>query len=154
MRVEDIMTKRIVTVGFEDTLSTVKEIFDTVKFHHLLVVEDGELQGIVSDRDLLQGQSDLYFFGDGLHTLDSASSFFGRLFLRIVFDVTVQGHDARVCCDADMPSVHTRLPFQFGEHGLLKLTILRHDFLRDLGEKRARAAFAGHFDAHRSPSPF
>jgi len=60
LRVEDIMTKRIVTVGFEDTLSTVKEIFDTVKFHHLLVVEDGELQGIVSDRDLLQGQSDLY----------------------------------------------------------------------------------------------
>ena len=53
------MTKRIVTVGFEDTLSTVKEIFDTVKFHHLLVVEDGELQGIVSDRDLLQGHAQI-----------------------------------------------------------------------------------------------
>jgi predicted transcriptional regulator len=50
MRVEEIMTSPVVTVGFDDTLATVKEIFDAVKFHHLLVVEDGERQGVVSDR--------------------------------------------------------------------------------------------------------
>jgi acetoin utilization protein AcuB len=57
MLVEDIMTSRVVTVGFDDTLATVKEIFDVLKFHHLLVVEDGELQGVVSDRDLLRAMS-------------------------------------------------------------------------------------------------
>lgn len=57
MRIEEIMTPRVVTVGFDDTLASVKEIFDAVKFHHLLVVEDGELQGVVSDRDLLRAMS-------------------------------------------------------------------------------------------------
>jgi len=38
-------------------LATVKEIFDAVKFHHLLVVEEGELQGVVSDRDWLRAMS-------------------------------------------------------------------------------------------------
>lgn len=57
MRIEKIMTSRVVTVGFDDTLATVKEIFDAVKFHHLLVVEEGELQGVVSDRDLLRAMS-------------------------------------------------------------------------------------------------
>jgi acetoin utilization protein AcuB len=57
MKVENIMTRRLVTVGFDDTLATIKEIFDSAKFHHLLVVEDGELQGVVSDRDLLRALS-------------------------------------------------------------------------------------------------
>ncbi|MGF6571964.1 acetoin utilization protein AcuB [Paraburkholderia sp. GAS333] len=57
MRIEEIMTPRVVTVGFDDTLASVKGIFDAVKFHHLLVVEDGELQGVVSDRDLLRAMS-------------------------------------------------------------------------------------------------
>jgi acetoin utilization protein AcuB len=57
MKVEDLMTKRVVTVGFDDTLETVREIFKETGFHHLLVVEGGELQGVVSDRDLLRALS-------------------------------------------------------------------------------------------------
>jgi acetoin utilization protein AcuB len=57
MKIAEIMTRRVVTVGFDDTLATVKEIFDSVAFHHLLVVEDGHLQGVVSDRDLLRAMS-------------------------------------------------------------------------------------------------
>jgi len=57
MKVEDFMTKRIVTVGFDDTLATVREIFAESGFHHLLVVEGRELQGVVSDRDLLRSVS-------------------------------------------------------------------------------------------------
>lgn len=57
MKVADIMTKRVVTVGFDDTLETVREIFQQAGFHHLLVVEDGQLQGVVSDRDLLRALS-------------------------------------------------------------------------------------------------
>lgn len=51
------MTSRVVTVGFDDTLATVREIFAQASFHHLLVVEEGKLEGVVSDRDLLRAIS-------------------------------------------------------------------------------------------------
>jgi acetoin utilization protein AcuB len=57
MKVQDIMSTRVVTVEMDDKLKVVKEIFDTVKFHHLLVVEEGKLFGVVSDRDLLRALS-------------------------------------------------------------------------------------------------
>ncbi|MCP3722536.1 CBS domain-containing protein [Paraburkholderia sp. CNPSo 3272] len=57
MQVEKFMTSRVVTVGFDDTLATVREIFAQASFHHLLVVEEGKLQGVVSDRDLLRAIS-------------------------------------------------------------------------------------------------
>src|SRR5271169_2901833 len=53
-----IMTTRVVTVEMDDRLEVVKEIFDTMKFHHLLVVDEHKkLSGIVSDRDLLKALS-------------------------------------------------------------------------------------------------
>ena len=54
MNVDKIMTKKIVTVEMDDSLSLLKEIFDNVHFHHLLVVEAGKLHGVISDRDLLK----------------------------------------------------------------------------------------------------
>ena len=41
----------------DDSLMIVKEIFDNVSFHHLLVVESGKLFGVISDRDLLKALS-------------------------------------------------------------------------------------------------
>lgn len=57
MSVKEIMTTRIVTVEMDDTLAKVKEIFDNVKFHHLLVIESHKLFGVISDRDLLKSIS-------------------------------------------------------------------------------------------------
>jgi acetoin utilization protein AcuB len=57
MSVQDIMTKSVISVGVEDSLATVKEIFTNGGFHHLLVVEGDELIGVVSDRDLLKAMS-------------------------------------------------------------------------------------------------
>lgn len=51
------MSANIVTVEMDDPLSTVKEIFDNTKFHHLLVVEESKLFGVISDRDLLKSLS-------------------------------------------------------------------------------------------------
>jgi len=51
------MTTQVVTVEFDDRLRVVKEIFDAVRFHHLLVLEDGKLFGVISDRDLLRSLS-------------------------------------------------------------------------------------------------
>ena len=52
-----LMSPSPVTVEPDDTLATVKEIFDRLKFHHLPVVEDYKLVGLISDRDLLKALS-------------------------------------------------------------------------------------------------
>jgi acetoin utilization protein AcuB len=57
MMVNEIMTTNPVTVSLDDRLSVVKRIFEEKKFHHLLVVDDGELIGVVSDRDMLRAVS-------------------------------------------------------------------------------------------------
>jgi acetoin utilization protein AcuB len=58
MKLGEIMTARVVTVEFDDSLATVKEIFDSLRFHHLLVIgSDKRLCGVISDRDLLRALS-------------------------------------------------------------------------------------------------
>ena len=57
MKISDIMTKSVVTVEMDDKLSLVKEIFDNSKFRHLLVIDEGKLFGVISDRDLLKAIS-------------------------------------------------------------------------------------------------
>ena len=54
MKVSEVMTTRVVSVEMDDRLTVVKEILDCVSFHHLLVVEGEQLQGIISERDLLR----------------------------------------------------------------------------------------------------
>ena len=54
MRIDLVMTADIVSVKPDDTLGEVREIFDTHRFHHLLVVEHQRVIGIISDRDLLK----------------------------------------------------------------------------------------------------
>ena len=57
MKLSSIMTKEVVTVDMDTSLETVYGIFDDKRFHHLLVVEDDELCGVISDRDLLKALS-------------------------------------------------------------------------------------------------
>jgi acetoin utilization protein AcuB len=54
MLAKEYMTTKLVTVEMDDTLATVREIFGNTGFHHLLVVEKGEVLGVLSDRDLLR----------------------------------------------------------------------------------------------------
>jgi len=57
MSVAKIMTREVLMIGMDDTLETMFEVFQKHKFHHLLVVEDDELVGVISDRDLLKEMS-------------------------------------------------------------------------------------------------
>lgn len=58
MSLASVMTARLVTVEIDDPLDVVKQIFDSVKFHHLLVVDSAtKLCGVISDRDLLRALS-------------------------------------------------------------------------------------------------
>ncbi len=54
LRIDTVMTTELVTVGPDDTLGEVREVFDTHRFHHLLVVEHFKVVGVISDRDLLK----------------------------------------------------------------------------------------------------
>jgi acetoin utilization protein AcuB len=57
IQIKQIMTAKVVKVELDDKLSLLKEIFENLKFHHILVVDEGELLGIVSDRDLFKALS-------------------------------------------------------------------------------------------------
>lgn len=57
LNVAQLMSAQPVSVSPDDSLAVVKEIFDHVKFHHVLVVEHGILLGVLSDRDLFKALS-------------------------------------------------------------------------------------------------
>lgn len=57
MTVESIMSKNVFKVRMDDTVGAIREIFDKVHFHHLLVVEGNKLVGVISDRDVLKAVS-------------------------------------------------------------------------------------------------
>lgn len=55
--IADIMSTRVVTIEMDDRLTVAKEIFDQANFHHLLVVDEYKLEGMLSERDLLRAIS-------------------------------------------------------------------------------------------------
>jgi acetoin utilization protein AcuB len=57
MKIVSIMTSRVATVEMDDTLRSINNIFCQANFHHLLVIENGQLAGVISDRDLLKASS-------------------------------------------------------------------------------------------------
>ena len=57
MLVEHIMTKHVVSISMDATLETIRDLFNHCNFHHLVVVDDKKIVGVVSDRDLLRAIS-------------------------------------------------------------------------------------------------
>lgn len=57
LTVGQIMSRRVVTVTMDDTLAKVQELFREFRFHHLLVLEQRRLVGVISDRDLFKALS-------------------------------------------------------------------------------------------------
>jgi acetoin utilization protein AcuB len=51
------MSRQVVTITMDDTLGKARELFARFRFHHLLVVQQTRLVGIISDRDLLKAIS-------------------------------------------------------------------------------------------------
>lgn len=58
--ISSIMTQKPATVSPGDTLETLRRIFEKHWFHHVPVVEDGKLAGIISYTDYLRVIRDLY----------------------------------------------------------------------------------------------
>jgi CBS domain-containing protein len=52
MKVRDLMTRDVTTIGRNDTLAVAEELMKTRRFRHLPVVEEKRLVGMLSERDL------------------------------------------------------------------------------------------------------
>jgi acetoin utilization protein AcuB len=72
MILENIMNRRVVTVGMDDSLATIRDLFQQARFHHLFVIEAGCLVGVISDRDLLKQLSPA--LGTGAETRRDAAT--------------------------------------------------------------------------------
>lgn len=57
MAISKIMKSQVVAVDMDHTIRRVSELFASNEFHHLLVLEDNKLVGIISDRDLFKSLS-------------------------------------------------------------------------------------------------
>ena len=53
LKVDQIMSKKVVSISADDTLDVVREIMELAHVRHLPVVRRGALVGVVSQRDLL-----------------------------------------------------------------------------------------------------
>ena len=54
VNVEQVMSKKVVSISADDALDIVQEIMDLGSVRHLPVVRKGVLVGVVSQRDLLR----------------------------------------------------------------------------------------------------
>lgn len=52
IRVQDVMSRDVKTIGPEETADSAYEAMRARGFHHLVVVENGRMVGVLSDRDL------------------------------------------------------------------------------------------------------
>jgi CBS domain-containing protein len=65
MKVADLMTKEVLTVGRNDVLTLADDIMKTKRIRHLPVLENGRLVGIMTQRDLFHaGLSNAMGFGE------------------------------------------------------------------------------------------
>ncbi len=53
MNVASIMTRKAVTVEMDYSIQIIRDIFKNFDFHHILVLENQKLVGVISDRDLI-----------------------------------------------------------------------------------------------------
>lgn len=54
MEVKNIMSTKVVTVLMDTTIESITEVFHQAHFHHVLVMDNGMLMGVISDRDILR----------------------------------------------------------------------------------------------------
>ena len=52
MRVKDLMTARPITIGRRTSVLEAECIMQKARVRHLIVIEDGHVVGIISDRDI------------------------------------------------------------------------------------------------------
>ncbi len=54
MAVKNFMAKKVVTAPSDATVKELREYFNNLKIHHIVVVDQGKVKGVISDRDVLK----------------------------------------------------------------------------------------------------
>ncbi|QBG37490.1 CBS domain-containing protein [Litorilituus sediminis] len=55
MKIESLMSTKLVTLHLDDDLSKAKDVFNTHNIHHILILDDdNKLAGVITDRDLFK----------------------------------------------------------------------------------------------------
>jgi len=58
LTVNDVMTQPVVSITMDDSIRVIRDMFESNKYHHLVVQGDShECVGVISDRDLLKNIS-------------------------------------------------------------------------------------------------
>lgn len=57
MLVHTIMSRRVVALEMDDSLAEAEALFSAAPFHHALVMDEGHLVGVISDRDIWRALS-------------------------------------------------------------------------------------------------
>lgn len=57
MKLNSIMKTEVVTVDMDVSLKHISRMFEKKEFHHVLVMDDDELCGVISERDILKASS-------------------------------------------------------------------------------------------------
>lgn len=52
MAIEQIMSKALITLTIDDDLAKAKDLFDNNNIHHILILHNKTLVGVITDRDL------------------------------------------------------------------------------------------------------
>ena len=116
MKIASILTSRVVTVEMDDTLDTIREIFEHVKFHHILVVKNLKLVGVISDRDLLK----------------SISPFIGTLSERTL-DMATLSRKAHQIMSRKLVTVNKEISIEDAAYKLLEYNVSCLPIISDMG---------------------
>lgn len=135
MLVSELMSAKLVTIEMDDKLSVVKEIFEKIDIHHLLVIEEKKVFGVVSDRDLYKALSPS--IGTMTETPKDAATLNKRVYQIMSRKPVVLGPDATIEEAIDAFNHHTISCIPIVDHEMKPLGIITiRDILKALGEKK------------------
>ncbi len=137
-KVEDIMTRRVVSVREEDNMQSIREGMEAFGLRHIPVVDGKKLVGLLSHRDMLR-------FSESQHAPERLRQSIDEQRAERTFVASVMTRDLEtVRPDTPIPEAAQRLvKHKFGclpvttEDGTLVGIVTEHDFLKVLVESFA-----------------
>ena len=135
MLVSELMSTKLITVELDNKLSVVKEIFESMKIHHLLVIESKKVFGVVSDRDLYKALSPN--IGTKTETFKDVATLNKRVHQIVSRNPIVLTPNATIAEAIDIFNTHTISCIPIVDHEMKPLGIITiRSILKALGEKK------------------
>jgi CBS domain-containing protein len=134
--VSEIMTREVVTLLEEDNLQNVAGGLEHFRFHHIPVIDDRKVVGILSQRDILRATVSGVDTGAAARTREAR--FLEQTFIRDVMktDVVTARPDETIKAAAKRMLAHrfAALPVVDGDDNLVGI-VTEHDILRTIANE-------------------